>query len=151
MPDLDAALHYASVTYAAGFGSLTTNAGLVSFTTVVPVQFSFTFETGRTQPDPDLDLQEVTWDYSWFDQPAVEASIAAALDAISATLAELLSLTPAQVQESVAVQRIWTAAANEQGSAAPLQFGQTSVADGIFTIVEAMPYPAEVSGSAPSA
>lgn len=139
MPDLGGGLHFASVDYACTFFQISAYGGFLTFGVPSPVQFTFTFETGRTQPDPQADLYDVTWDYSPFDQAAEEQGIAVTLDTICAALSERLSVSRQVVEQSVQVNRVWTVAANQQGSAAPLQVGQ-------FTITEAMPYPIQASG-----
>ena len=117
--------------------------GKVAFNAVV--NFIFGFETGRTQPDPELDLWDVTWDYSWFGQDAEEASIVAALGGNCAVIATLLGVPRADVEQAVQVQRVWSVAANTQGSAAVQQFGQAGSAG--LTVTEVMPYLVEAAGS----
>jgi hypothetical protein len=141
-PGLDAALHYASVNYVATFGGLSVFGGKVAFGMPGGTQFSFAFETGRTQASPQLDLWDVSWDYSWFDQAAQETEIAIALGAICTALSSLLDLPLADVEQSVTVQRVWTFAPNVQGSAASLQLAGST---GAWT--EVMSYPPQVSGS----
>jgi hypothetical protein len=148
MPDLSAGLHFVSVTYACTFGGITTSGGAVSFGVPDAVQFTFRFETGRSQRDPQVDLYDVTWDYSWFGQEQVEAAISAALSVICAAIGQLLSVPQAEVEQSVTVRRLWTFAMNIQGSAAPEQLGD----GGSSVITSIMPYlPAVTSADAVSA
>lgn len=140
MPELPSWQHCVSVNYACTFFQITSGGGLVVFAVPSPVQFTFLFETGRTQPDPQLDLYEYTWDYSWFDQAQVEQQIGAALDGISADIATLLGVSRSVVEQSVSVSRVWTVAANQQGAAAPRQFGQVA-------ITEIMLYPVQITGA----
>jgi hypothetical protein len=133
MPDLTA-MHMVSVEYACMFSGVTAQGGKVAFGSP-PVQFKFLFETGTSQPDPQSDLETVSWDYSWFDQVQAEAGITAALSTICQALAGLLGLPVEQVQALVQIQRIWTVAPNTRGNAAPQVFS-----DGV-TVTEIMPYP----------
>jgi hypothetical protein len=93
----------------------------VTFQVPQPVQFGFYFETGKTQPDPDVDLYDVVTDSSWFDQAAEETSIKAALDTICMTIASLLGTTQSVIQATVRVQRTWRINPNQAGTAAPVQ------------------------------
>jgi hypothetical protein len=104
------------------------------------VQFIFTFETARTQPDPQTDLTDVAYDYSWFDQDTEETSIRSALDAICTTIATLLGVTMAEVQAVVTVRRQWSFALDQQGSAAPQQLGV--IGTEVPVLITHMPYPA---------
>lgn len=137
IPDFGAASHVASVTYLCVFGQLTSpnGAAFASPQTVIIVNF----ETGRTQPNPQIDLWDVTWDYSQFSQDQLEAGIKATLDTICTAIGGLLSFTQAQVQASVTVQRIWTAQLNQQGAAAPQHLGLSGQAGSQIT--EVMTYP----------
>jgi hypothetical protein len=135
MPDLGSDTHVVSVEYASLFGGVTAQDGRVAFGVPNPVQFLFLFETGTTQPDPNVDLQQVSWDYSWFDQAQVEAGIAAALGAICQSIAGLLGLPLEQVESSVQVRRVWTIAPNQRGTGAPQEFSVD------WTVTEVMPYP----------
>lgn len=136
MPDFGAAAHVASVSYNCTFSQLTGAGGVVFSGS--GTQFVFTFETGRTQPNPQIGLWDVTWDYSQFVQATVEADIAAALNSICGALASLLGLTLAQVQAACTIERIWTGGLNVQGNAAPQQLGPQGTGT---TITETMTYP----------
>ena len=140
MPALGSGQHYASVNYACVFGTITTGGGRVSFANPGGTAFVFFFETGRTQPDPQVDLWDVAWDYSWFDQDAEEAAITARLGDECAGIAGLLGVPVAEVQQSVTISRVWTVAANVQGSAAAQQYATC-------TVTEIMPYPVTSSGA----
>jgi hypothetical protein len=122
LPALDATTHFASVTYACTFGLSQAGGGLVTFAVPQPVQFTFAFETGRTQPDPAVDLWNITSDSSWFDQAAEEAAIKSALDGICALISGLLpGTTTAGIQATVRVQRTWRINPDQTGTAAPAQ------------------------------
>jgi hypothetical protein len=121
LPALDSTTHVQSVTYACTFGLTQASGGLVTFVVPQPVQFTFAFETGRTQPDPDVDLYDITVDSSWFDQATVEADIKSALDTICAAIATLIGVTTAVIQATVTVRRTWRINPNQVGSAAPVQ------------------------------
>lgn len=140
MPDTGTAQHIASVNYLCTFWQISAASGPVTFACPNPVQFVFAFETGRTQPDPSKDLWDVSWDYSWFDQDAIEQSIAIALGAICEAIATMLGLPVSDVEQSVAVQRSWAVAANIQGNAAASQYSSG-------TVTEVMPYPPQVSSA----
>lgn len=133
MPDPGSALHVASVDYQCTFSTLTDQGGKVTFFSDL-VHFIFNFETGSTQTSPGV--FEVTWDYSWFDQAAEEAGIAAALDPIVQAVAELLSLTIDQVDQAVAIRRVWAYAPNVQGP---------DVSSGRISASDYMQYPPLVS------
>jgi hypothetical protein len=135
MPDLASGTHVVSVEYASIFGGLEAQNGKVAFGVPTPVQFLFLFETSTTQPDPSLDLEDVSWDYSWFDQGQVEAGIAAALGTICQSISALLSLPLEQVEAAVQVRRVWTIASNQRGTAAPQQYSDN------WTVTEVVPYP----------
>lgn len=137
MPDFGAQAHVASVTYLCVFGQLSSpnGAAFASPQTVITINF----ETGRTQPDPQMDLWDVTWDYTAFSQAQLEAGIAATLNSICTAIAGLLQLTEAQVQASVTVSRVWSGQLNQQGAAAPQHMGISGQAGSEIT--EAMPYP----------
>jgi hypothetical protein len=136
LPALDSTTHVSSVLYACTFAETRSQGGLISFMVPAPVQFTFTFDTGITQPDPAVNLYNVTSDSSWFDQAATEASIKSALDSICTTIAGLLSTTQAVIQATVTVKRTWRIRANSEGSAAPVQLPSTPV-----TYIETMAYP----------
>lgn len=122
LPALDATTHVASVTYACTFGLTQAGGGLVTFVVPQPVQFTFAFETGKTQPDPAADLWDIGVDSSWFDQAAEEAAIRTALDGICGLIAGLLpGVTTADVQATVRVQRTWRINPDQTGTAAPVQ------------------------------
>lgn len=140
MPDTGSLMHCVSVNYACTFGGLSVAGGKVGFSNPNPTEFVFSFETGRTQPDPNLDLWDIAWDSSWFDQAAEEAQIASYLTGICGQLAELLGLPEDQVQQAVAIRRVWTFALDHQGSAAAQQLSGNS-----YTITEIMPFPSQVS------
>lgn len=142
MPGIGPGQHFSGVNYAATFSGLSAFAGRVTFGCPGGTVFTFGFETGRTQVDPQLDLWQVSYDYSWFDQAAEEAAIASALSGICAILGQLLSLPSSDVEQSVTVQRVWTFALDIQGSAAAQQIG-----NGSCTITEVMPYPPQVAGA----
>lgn len=133
MPDPGSALHVASVDYQCTFSMLTDQGGKVTFFSDL-VHFIFNFETGSTQTSPGV--FEVSWDYSWFDQAVEEAGIAAALDPIVEAVAELLSLGVAEVDQAVAVKRVWTYAPNTQGP---------EVSSGRISSTDFMQYPPLVS------
>lgn len=140
-PELPSWLHFAQVSYECRFGQTQTPDGRVTFGCPQPVMFMFAFETSRTQPNPQVDLWNVTWDYSWFDQATSEAGIAQALGGICADIAVLVGSTTAAIEATVTVQRVWAATANQQGNAAAEQ------TDGA-TITEVMPYPPAALGGA---
>lgn len=122
LPALDATTHVASVTYACTFGLTQASGGLVTFVVPQPVQFTFAFETGRTQPDPAADLFNITVDSSWFNQATAETGIKSALDTICGAIAGLLpGVTTAQVQATVTVKRTWRINPDQAGTAAPVQ------------------------------
>jgi hypothetical protein len=136
LPALNATTHVQSVTYACTFGPTTINDGAVTFQVPQPVQFGFYFETGKTQPDPDVDLHDIVTDSSWFDQAAEETSIKGALNSICATIAALLGTTTAAVQATVTVRRTWRINPNQVGTAAPVQ-----IPDAPVPYTEIMAYP----------
>lgn len=111
MPDPSGSMHNASLVYQVRVSEVMAAAGPVSFTTDLS-QFTFNFETGRTQ-NQDGSVT-VTWDTSVWS-PAVEATIAATLDAICAALAAELGVATAVVQAAVTVKRVWLMAPNIQG------------------------------------
>lgn len=138
MPPTGSAQHVASVNYTCTFSSLVTAGGRVTFAIPGGTTFLFQFETGRVQPNPQVDLAEVTWDYSYFDQDAEEASIAQYMTSICGMIAQLLRRAQADVEQAVSIQRVWTVTSNEQGAAVPRQYGDC-------TITEPMPYPPRVT------
>jgi hypothetical protein len=121
LPALDSTTHVASVTYACTFGLTQAGGGLVTFVVPQPVQFTFAFETGKTQPDPAADLFDVTVDSSWFDQATVEAGITSALDTICAAIATLIGVPAAAIQATVRIARTWRINPDQTGTAAPVQ------------------------------
>jgi hypothetical protein len=133
-PDLPAWLHYQQVSYECTFGQTSAASGQVIFTCPEPVLFIFSFDTGKQQPDANVDLINVTWDYSWFDQATSEAGIVTALGGICTDIAALVGTTTAAVEATVQVHRVWTIEASQLGSAAPEQFSGA-------TVTEVMPYP----------
>lgn len=133
LPALDATTHVASVTYECTFAPTVT--GPVMFAVPKPVIFLFTFDTGRTQPTPGVDLWDVTTDSSWFDQAAEEAAIRSGLDTICTAIATLLSTTQLAVKETVTVRRTWRITPDQEGAAAPVQMPNAPV-----TYTELMPY-----------
>lgn len=136
-PALDSTMHVQSVTYDCTFGQTTAGGGKVLFQVPQPVKFMFSFETGTTQPDPDVDLLDVTTDYTWFDQSTEEAAIKSALDSICTTIATLLpGATQASIQATVTIQRTWRMNPNQLGSAAPVKVPAAPV-----PYVEQMAYP----------
>jgi hypothetical protein len=130
MPDPGDALHVASVDYACTFGTLPEDGGAISFSCPDPVHFLFTFETGTTPVG--VGVVQVTWDYSWFNQPEIEAGIAQALDTIVAAVATLLDVPLSVVNASVTVTRVWTTAPNVQGA---------GVGTGRIATIDYMDYP----------
>jgi hypothetical protein len=137
LPVLGSTMHPASVTYACTFGLTQAGGGLVTFIVPQPVQFTFTFETGRVQPDPALDLINITSDSSWFDQDTEEASIRTALDGICTLIAAMLpGVTKAQIQATVSVRRTWRYNPDQAGSLAPVR-----IPDAPVPYVETMAYP----------
>jgi len=136
LPALGTTTHVSSVTYACTFAPTTAGGGTVMFSVPQPVQFLFTFDTGRTQPDPAVDLFNVVTDSSWFDQTTEEANIRAALNTICTTIGTLLGVTQAAIQATVTVRRTWRIAANQAGTAAPVQIPASPVA-----YTEIMAYP----------
>lgn len=137
LPALDSTTHVQSVTYDCTFGQTSAAGGAVVFQVPQPVKFLFTFETGQTQPDPAVDLFNVTADSSWFDQSTEETAIKNALNSICTTIATLLpGATQAQIQATVTIQRTWRIRPNQTGSAAPVQMPNAPV-----TYVEKMAYP----------
>ena len=121
LPALDSTTHVQSVTYACTFGMTQVSAGLVTFSVPQPVLFTFSFETGQTQPDPAVDLFNITVDSSWFNQTTIEANIKTALDTISGAIATLIGVTTATIQATVTVRRTWRINPNQVGTAAPVQ------------------------------
>lgn len=137
LPALDSTTHVQSVTYDCTFGQTTASGGAVVFQVPQPVKFLFSFETGRTQPDPAVDLWNITADSSWFDQSTEEAAIKSALDSICTTISALLpGTTQAAIQATVRIQRTWRINPNQAGTAAPVQMPNAPV-----TYVESMTYP----------
>lgn len=136
LPVLDSTMHPASVTYLCKFAPTITGGGLVMFAVPAPVQWLFTFDTGQTQPDPDVDLWNITSDASWFDQTAQEASIKTMLDGICALIATGVGTTQAAMQATVSVQRTWRYNPNQVGTAAPVQVPSAPV-----PYTEVMAYP----------
>ena len=122
LPVLSSTTHISSVTYACTFGLTAASGGKVTFTVPQPVQFTFAFETGRTQPDPAVDLFNITVDSSWFDQTTIEGEIKTAMDTICGAIATLLpGVTAAAVQATVRIARTWRVNPNQAGAAAPVQ------------------------------
>jgi hypothetical protein len=136
LPALDSTTHVASVMYACTFGLTVAPSGKITFQVPAPVQFEFIFDTGITQPDPAVDLYEVTTDSSWFDQDATEAGIKSALGTICTAISGLLGVTAAAIEQTVTIRRTWKILANQTGSAAPVVLVSSPV---IYT--ELMPYP----------
>lgn len=136
LPALDATTHVASVTYACTFGLTMAGGGKVTFLVPQPVQFTFAFETGSTQPDPAVDLFNVSSDSSWFDQDAEETAITAALNTICATIATLIGVAEAGIQATVRVERTWRISPDQAGTAAPVQIPAAPV-----VYAEVMAYP----------
>lgn len=136
LPALDSTTHVASVTYECTFAPSVTGGGAVTFAVPKPVMFLFTFETGKTQPDPAADLWDITVDSSWFDQATEEAAIKSALDTICSTIAALISSTQAAIQATVTVRRTWRINPNQTGTAAPVQIPSAPV-----PYTEIMTYP----------
>ena len=137
LPALGATMHPASVTYACTFGLTQAGGGLVTFIVPQPVQFTFAFETGRVQPDPALDLINVTSDTSWFDQDTEEAAIRTALNGICTLIAAMLpGVTQAQIQATVTIRRTWRYNPDQTGSLAPVQVPSAPV-----PYTEPMAYP----------
>ena len=120
-PALDATTHIASVTYACTFGLTAAAGGKVIFVVPQPVQFTFSFETGKTQPDPGADLWNIVSDASWFDQDTEEAAIKSALDGICGIIATLIGSAPAAIQATVTIHRAWRVNPDQVGTAAPVQ------------------------------
>jgi hypothetical protein len=137
-PALPAWLHFARVTYACTFAATPNSTGTVTFASPAPVQFVFSFETGSTQPDPNTDLHDISFDYSWFDQAAVEAGITSALGTICTAISALLGVAAAVIEATVRIERVWDVAANQQGAAAPDQLGVAGSAG--TSVTEVMPY-----------
>lgn len=140
MPDLGAALHFASLDYFCTFGELQAAIGPITFSVPDPVRFRFTFDTGRTQNSDGT--VTVTWDYSLYNKGATETALALRLDQICTPIAALLGLTLAQVQAAVTVKRVWTVTPNIQG--APASSGGT-------VLTSFMPYPTVIAASDQSA
>lgn len=113
MPDPGQDLHVASLDYACTFSQLPPGGGRVTFSCPDPEHFTFSFETGIAEVSPGR--FQVSWDYSWFNQAAVEDAVFAALGVIVQALAVMLSLDVFQVRQAVAVRRVWTYAPNMQG------------------------------------
>jgi hypothetical protein len=134
LPALDSTTHVSSVTYA--YTMAPTISGPVMFTVPGAVQFLFTFDTGATQPDPLVDLFNVTTDTSWFSQSTQEAAIKTALDGTCALLATMLGTTTAAVQATVTIKRTWRISPNQTGTAAPVQMPGAPV-----PYTETMTYP----------
>jgi hypothetical protein len=140
MPDFGPLAHIASVSYDCMFGEISIGGGALTFGVPSPVRIIAKFETGRTQPDPQKDLWDVTWDYSEFSQDELEAGIRSTLGTICAAIAMLLSVTEDQVQQSVTIRRVWNAGLNQQGSAAARQLSSPG-GDSGAVLTETMPYP----------
>lgn len=136
LPALSSTTHIHSVTYDCVFGVTSVNSGAVLFMVPSPVRFMFSFETGKTQPDPAVDLWNVSTNSAWFDQSTEEASITGALNTICATIATLVGTTQAAIQATVKVQRTWRISPNQVGTAAPVQMPDAPV-----VYAETMPYP----------
>lgn len=142
LPALSSTTHVSSVTYECTFAA-TVN-GAVTFVVPQPVIFLFTFDTGRTQHTPGIDLYDVTTDSSWFNQSTEEAAIRTGLDTICGAIATLLGTTLLAVQETVTVKRTWRISPNQEGTAAPVQMPGAPV-----PYTEFMPYaPVLGTGSA---
>jgi hypothetical protein len=102
-------------------------------------QTGFLFDTAAVTPNPNLDLQELQWDYSEFDQDIADAEFLLLVDGFAVFVAQAFGLSLEEVRAFVTAQRIWTLEPNVTGSAAPLQLaGLTTLPQ----IVETMPYPA---------
>jgi hypothetical protein len=137
LPALDATTHVSSVTYACTFGLTTAPGAPVTFQVPAPVQFTFIFDTGTSQPDPAVDLTDITSDSSWFNQSTEEAAITTALDGICSLIAAMLpGITLSQIQSTVTIRRTWTITANQVGSAATVALVSSPV---VYT--ETMAYP----------
>ena len=136
LPVLGDTTHPQSVTYACTFGLTAASGGLITFVVPQPVQFTFNFETGKTQPDPGTDLFDIAVDSSWFDQTTVEAGIKTTLDGICALIATMIGTTTAVIQATVMVRRTWRINPNQTGSAAPVQIPAAPV-----PYTEIMAYP----------
>lgn len=136
LPALDTTTHVQAVEYACTFGMTQVNNGAVTFMVPQPVQFRFAFDTGRTQPDPSVDLWDVQTDSSWFDQAAQETAIKTALDTICSSIATLIAADPAAIQATVKIARTWRITPNQTGTAAPVQMPAAPMA-----YVETMAYP----------
>lgn len=136
-PDPVANSHYASLSYALSFRPLAGWAGKAAFS-MAPVNLLFTFDTGRTQVTPGVDLYDVQWSYSWFDQDAAEGRLVPAIISICAGLAGLLETDLDTVLEAVTIQRVWTVRGNQEGSAATYQLN-VSAGGGTVEIIEELP------------
>lgn len=136
LPVLSDTTHVSSITYECTFASTYAGGGLVMFAVPKPVLFLFTFDTGTTQPDPDVDLWDAVTDMSWFDQSTQETAITTALDGICTDIAAMLGVTAAAIEATVTVQRIWRYSPNQTGTAAPVQMAGAPV-----PYTEKMAYP----------
>lgn len=136
LPALDSTTHVQSVTYDCTFGQTVAGGGKVTFQVPQPVKFTFTFDTGSTQPDPDVDLHDVVTDSSWFDQSTEEAAIASALNGICSLIATLIGVTAADIQATVRIQRTWRIFPDQTGTAAPVQ-----IPNAPLVYAEQMAYP----------
>jgi hypothetical protein len=130
IPSPGGSLHLSGVEYDCTFSLITDATGKISFAVPDPVRFSFAFETGATEVSPGV--IQVSWDFSWFDQNAVEADIALALSQIVASVAVLLGRTIDEVNQTVLVRRVWTFAPNVQGP---------DTGSGRVVVVDVMKYP----------
>lgn len=140
MPGPGTAMHVASVDYAVSFTELSAAAFPAKFSAPGAVHFSFTFDTGTQQTGPSS--WDVTWDYSWFNQPEIEAGIAATLDEVCQTVGALLGLTVSQVQAAVIVRRLWTLNQNSYAVVPGVSSGPQQV-----VLPDLMEYPHAVSDS----
>lgn len=138
MPGPGTAMHVASVDYAVTFAELSAVALPAKFSAPGAVHFNFTFDTGSTQTSPSS--WDITWDYSWFNQPEIEASIAGTLDEVCASVGALLGLSMPQVQASVTVRRLWTLNQNSYSVVPGVSSGPQQV-----VLPDVMEYPHAVS------
>lgn len=102
-------------------------------------QTGFLFDTGTITPDPDLDLQELTWDYSWFDEDQTDQEFLQLVEGFAQFVAQSFSLSIEDVRAAITAQRIWAVEPNYTGSEAPYQLPGLTI---FPQIVETIPYPA---------
>lgn len=133
-PDPVASSHYASLSYALSFRPLSGWEGKAAFS-MAPVNLQFTFDTGRVQVTPGVDLYDVEFSYSWFDQDVAEGRLLPAIVGICAGLAGLLETDLDTVLEAVTIQRVWTVRGNQEGSAAVYQLN-VAAGGGVVQVVE---------------